>query len=82
MLTHEYDILFIDIGLPDIGGFDLIKTIRKNYFPHQHIPIIALTGYAENEERLKCLAAGADEVAIKPITKMELSEILKKHIRY
>lgn len=72
----QYDIIFVDIGLPDISGFDLIKSLRK--IPSLHsIPIVALTGYAGNEEKQACLDAGATDVKHKPIINKTLKAIIK-----
>lgn len=77
-LDNAYDILFIDIGLPDIDGFQLIKQIRAHK-DYQHTPIIALTGYSADEERNACFAAGANEVAIKPVNSELLGMLLENH---
>ena len=79
MLKKYYDILFVDIGLPDMPGMKLIKLIRKSILLN-HTPIIALTGYSEDRERQRCLTAGADEVITKPITKLALSNLLNYYI--
>lgn len=76
MLKNKYDILFVDLGLPDIDGFELIQTIREQRNP---TPIVALTGYSEEEERQRCLQVGANEVAIKPIPKNELGKLVLRY---
>lgn len=79
-LLGEHDIAFVDIGLSDMTGFELIKAIRDYQEKHQRIfPVIALTGYTGEQERLACLAAGADEVAVKPISIEKLGELLDKY---
>jgi PAS domain S-box-containing protein len=80
MLKQEYDMLFVDIGLPDIAGFDLIKKIRQQDNRLAEIPIIVLTGYSEDEERQHCLRAGANEISIKPVSKDTLDKILKRYM--
>jgi two-component system aerobic respiration control sensor histidine kinase ArcB len=80
MLQNNYDIIFSDIGLPDMSGFDLIKKIRKHYFSNQKLPVIALTGYSESEERQQCFDSGADEVAVKPISKITLKLLLERYV--
>lgn len=81
MLNNDYDLLFVDIGLPDMTGFDLIKMMRQEHLSEREIPIIALTGYSEEEERQQCFYSGADEVAIKPITKAALGKILEHYLK-
>jgi len=76
---NSYQIVFIDIGLPDISGFEVIKNLRSNESINQRIPIIALTGYTTEEEKQACLVAGANEVAIKPANADTLREIITRY---
>lgn len=79
-LLGQHDIAFVDIGLSDMTGFELIKHIRKHQEKTRHtFPIIALTGYTGEKEKLTCLEAGADEVAVKPISIEKLGELLDKY---
>ncbi|MFZ2314544.1 MAG: ATP-binding protein [Gammaproteobacteria bacterium] len=79
-LLGQHDIAFVDIGLSDMTGFDLIKNIRQHQEKTQHVfPIIALTGYTGDKEKMACLEAGVDEVAVKPISIKQLGELLEKY---
>lgn len=80
MLHNYYDIIFVDIGLPDMNGFDLIKAIRESHPNRKRIPIIALTGYSEEPELQQCLQAGADKAVVKPITKTALGNLLEQYL--
>ncbi len=71
-MVKDHDILFVDIGLSDITGFEVIKSIRAN----KAIPIIALTGYTGEKERNKCIDAGANKVVDKPVSLDSLQTIL------
>ncbi|GEM_PF-4869896 len=76
----DYNIIFVDIGLPDISGFDLIKQLKDvDTVKTQTIPIIALTGYAGQEERQTCLEAGAIDIAYKPIITSALRALLDRY---
>ncbi len=77
-LIDRHDLIFVDIGLPDMSGFDLIKKIREQ-LPYKTLPIIALTGYTGEQEKSACLMAGANEVVTKPVSENELSNLM---IRY
>ncbi|TAK75920.1 MAG: response regulator, partial [Gammaproteobacteria bacterium] len=77
-LINDHDILFIDIGLPDIPGFKVIQMLRNEH--NSQVPIIALTGYTGNQEREVCLAAGADDVLNKPISLDHLQGILDRYL--
>jgi CheY-like chemotaxis protein len=76
MLSEKYDILFVDIGLPDINGFELIKRIRQLNKKMEQIPIVVLTGYSDENEYQRCMQAGANQVAIKPVSVETLREII------
>jgi two-component system aerobic respiration control sensor histidine kinase ArcB len=76
MLSEKYDILFVDIGLPDINGFELIKRIRQINKKMAQIPIVVLTGYSDENEYQRCIQAGANQVAIKPVSVETLREII------
>ena len=80
-MKNSYDILFVDIGLPEMNGFELIKAIRQNHHPRDRLPIVALTSYSERGDHQKCLQFGANEVATKPISIEELGKILHKYMR-
>jgi two-component system, OmpR family, aerobic respiration control sensor histidine kinase ArcB len=76
---NHHDIVFVDISLPDINGFDVIKAIRARQ-TNRKVPIVALTVYSGNEEKLACLNAGADEFANKPISQIRLKKLLLRHL--
>ena len=65
----DYDLILMDIGLPDMDGIQVAAKIRdrENRESKNHSPIIAMTAYSIEEVRDKCFAAGMDEIAAKPI---------------
>lgn len=71
----NHDIVFVDISLPDISGFEVIKAIRRN-LQKKKLPIIALTVYNGKEEKLASLKAGADQFKTKPISHTTLKKIM------
>lgn len=74
---NRYDLIFMDIGLPDITGTEVTKKIRT----HRHnvtTPIIGLTGYDTTEDRETCVTVGMNDVAIKPIRPDEIKNILSQ----
>lgn len=79
-MLKEHDIIFVDISLPDISGFDVIKTLRKKQSA-KPTPIIALTVYTGKEEKHACLKAGANEFASKPISPAHLKRILLRYLK-
>jgi CheY-like chemotaxis protein/two-component sensor histidine kinase len=64
----------IDIGLPLVDGFEVARYIRRQ--PRQPQRLIALTGYGQDEDRQRCLAAGFDEHLVKPIDPHRLTTLL------
>jgi len=80
--TEIYDLVFMDVGLPDFDGIEVTRRIR-HLSDHQksQVPIIALTGHADSEEKcVDCLNAGMQEVLSKPVQPLTLQNVLKKWI--
>jgi hypothetical protein len=73
----DFDLAIIDIGLPDMSGLEAIKKIKKI---NKKIPVLAQTAYAFNEDRKKCMNAGAVDYIAKPINEMDLLQMIKKHL--
>lgn len=73
----DLDLALIDIGLPDLNGLEVIKQIKQI---NNKILVLAQTAYASNEDRNKCITAGADDYIAKPINKMNLLQMIRKHI--
>jgi OmpR family response regulator RpaB len=65
---HHYDLVILDIMLPEMDGFEVCKTIRKN----NDIPIIMLTARGEVMDRIVGLELGADDYLPKPFEPREL----------
>jgi len=65
----------VDIGLPGIDGLELARRIRKSSI-HQHIYLVALTGYGQEGDRQMALAAGFDEHLVKPVDFAALQRLL------
>jgi len=78
MLDKKYSAILMDVGLPDISGIEITTEIRRLEGSKKHVPIIALTAYVCEETKWECLAAGADEVATKPIKIEALATILRR----
>jgi len=70
----DYNFIFVDLGLPDISGFEVIKALRALYGPARKTNIVVLTGYVGKSEIIACEEAGADHIMYKPI---ELEAIKK-----
>ena len=69
------DLAIVDIGLPGIDGYEVARRLRANEAT-KGIALIALTGYGQNEDRQRALAAGFDLHLTKPITVKDLEDAL------
>ncbi|MEO1940829.1 MAG: two-component system response regulator CreB [Candidatus Thioglobus sp.] len=78
---QQIDLVILDIGLPDINGFDLCKMIKAK----QDLPIIFLTARQEEVDKLIGLEIGGDDYMTKPFSLREVSSrikvILKRYTR-
>jgi len=77
LLRESVDIIILDIGLPDINGFELCKEIRKA----QAVPIIFLTARANEIDKVVGLEIGGDDYVTKPFSPRELSARVKALLR-
>ncbi|MEO7111721.1 MAG: ATP-binding protein [Polyangiaceae bacterium] len=64
--SFKPDIVFLDIGLPGLSGYDVVRALRKTSFA-KTIPIIAVTGYANASHRNEALSAGFTSHIAKPV---------------
>jgi len=79
--TH-YDILLMDIHMPILDGCTATEQIRqREKHTATHLPIIAITASATNEDMEKCMKAGMDDFLAKPIEQKALAKILKKWLK-
>lgn len=66
--SHNPDVIFLDLGLPDIDGIEVIRTIRT----WSNTPIIVISARGEDEDKIKALDTGADDYLTKPFSIEEL----------
>lgn len=73
----QFNLIILDVGLPDINGFELAKTILSDC----DIPIVFVTARSDEIDRVVGLELGADDYVIKPFSPRELSARVKAVLR-
>ena len=66
---YDYDIILLDLNLPDMSGFEVLRSLRVSKVK---TPILILSGVASIEHKVKGLGYGADDYMTKPVHKIEL----------
>ncbi|HLP01203.1 MAG TPA: response regulator, partial [Opitutaceae bacterium] len=75
-LAEPFDLLLIDLQMPDRDGYDVLREVRS-YYPAERRPrCVAMTANALREDRDKCFAAGFDAFMPKPFTSADLKRQL------
>jgi two-component system, chemotaxis family, sensor kinase CheA len=72
----DFDLVFMDIMMPVMGGYEAMKIIRQD-FKMERLPIIALTAKAMKGERDKCMEAGASDYIMKPLNINQLFSLMR-----
>ncbi len=75
--SHNPDVVFLDLGLPDLDGVEVIRQIRS----WSNMPIIVISARSEDEDKIAALDAGADDYLTKPFSVEELLARLRATIR-
>ncbi len=76
--VNEYEIVLLDIGLPDMSGFEMLKNIRENKLT---VPVLILTAKDAMSDKIYGLDTGADDYMTKPFDPDELLARLRSLIR-
>ena len=77
MRTGDYNLILMDVQMPEMDGFEATGVIRQTENESEHIPIIALTAHALKGDRERCLQAGMDDYLSKPIEPDQLFEMIE-----
>ena len=76
--THDYAAVVLDLGLPRLGGLDVLKKLRAGA---SAVPVLILTARDRVEDRIKGLDSGADDYVVKPVDLGELAARLRALVR-
>jgi two-component system cell cycle response regulator CtrA len=66
---YDYDAILLDLSLPDISGFEVLRSLRGSKVK---TPILVLSGFADTADKVRALGCGADDYVTKPFHKSEL----------
>jgi CheY-like chemotaxis protein len=72
---RAFDVIISDIGMPEMNGYELAESLRRRA-EYQGIPIIAVTGYSEYDDRGRALRSGFNAHLTKPIDPSELLRLM------
>jgi two-component system cell cycle response regulator CtrA len=75
---YDYDLIILDLMLPDMDGFDVLRRLRN---ANVQTPIMILSGLSEAEDKIKGLDSGADDYLTKPFDKAELVARIQSVVR-
>lgn len=76
--NYDFDLIILDINLPDINGYTLSRTIRQK---NKNIPILMLTALGTVDDKIEGFEAGADDYLVKPFAFKELLARIKSLLR-
>ena len=74
---RAFDVIISDIGMPEMNGYQLAESLRR-CAEYQGIPIIAVTGYSEYDDRGRALRSGFNAHLTKPIDPSELLQLMNE----
>ncbi|MBU0827850.1 MAG: two-component system response regulator CreB [Gammaproteobacteria bacterium] len=80
MASHRFDLLVLDVGLPDGSGLDLLRDVR-NAAHTASLPVLMLSAHGEEIDRVLGLELGADDYLTKPFSPRELAARVKALLR-
>ena len=75
---YDYDLIILDLMLPDIDGFEVLRRMRT---ARVRTPILILSGLSQSDDKVKALTAGADDYLTKPFDKEELLARIQAIVR-
>lgn len=75
---YEYDIILLDLNLPDMSGYDVLRSLRNKKI---QTPVLILSGLSETSDKVRGFGSGADDFMTKPFHREELVARIQAIIR-
>jgi len=79
LVVKKFDLVLLDLMLPRVDGFEVCRRIKADPTT-QNIPVIAITAYDVPDIISRCMAAGANDVVLKPFDVQKLLAVVKKYL--
>jgi two-component system cell cycle response regulator CtrA len=76
--AHDYDVILLDLALPDMKGEDILRTLRRDGIA---TPVLVLTASQDYDDRLQTFGSGADDFVTKPFSRDELLARIRAIVR-
>jgi two-component system, chemotaxis family, chemotaxis protein CheY len=76
VLLHSFDLLIVDINMPQMDGLTFLRTLRDKEFPLSAIPVLVTSTEAGPQDISSARAAGANYYVVKPIKQETLTELV------
>ncbi len=73
---HRPDVILLDIGLPDLNGYQVAERLRETPDAMKQVVLVAMTGYGQAEDRRRAVRAGFDYHMVKPFDPQRLEQLL------
>ncbi|WP_088040757.1 response regulator transcription factor [Bacillus sp. EAC] len=75
-LNENYDLILLDLMLPEVNGFEICKRIRES----KNIPVLIVSAKTEDIDKIRGFGLGADDFIVKPFSPSELVARVKAHL--
>ncbi|MGV3772607.1 MAG: two-component regulator propeller domain-containing protein [Verrucomicrobiales bacterium] len=80
MEQHAYDLIFMDIQMPEMDGCTATEEVRKRFPGHRQPRIVAVTGNAFAADRERCLASGMNDYLAKPVRFEQIQAVVEQWV--